>query len=285
MMRTLHVGIRVADLDRSLSFYATLGYDVIGRVPETPLGELVMLKLPGDEFVTLELVHDPQHLAAGDHSPLSHLVIKAESMDDMVAELRAAGFEVDEPTSPDGSPDFVTAMLADPDGNRIELVQWPPGHADGMSAADFPDEPATPTPDGHDGDVDSVPCEVIILLLPLPPSREVSSVGHVATCSRGWCKASGGQGRQQGWLVACDDAAEPVVDVLVVFGMRQDVEPPGSHALENVLGQLVRRPSLREVCRDLAQLDGRPAVLRAVAVTGVDVRRDRAGTQDRYTNA
>ena len=47
MTRTLHVGIRVADLDRSLAFYAALGYDVIGRVPETPLGELVMLKLAG----------------------------------------------------------------------------------------------------------------------------------------------------------------------------------------------------------------------------------------------
>ncbi len=28
-------------------------------------------------------------------------------------------------------------MIADPDGNQIELVQWPAGHADGMSAADF----------------------------------------------------------------------------------------------------------------------------------------------------
>jgi lactoylglutathione lyase len=45
---------------------------------------------------------------------------------------------VDEPTSPDGSPDFLTVMLADPDGNRIELVQWPPGHPDGITAADQP---------------------------------------------------------------------------------------------------------------------------------------------------
>lgn len=46
--------------------------------------------------------------------------------------------DVDEPTSPDGSLDFLTAMLTDPDGNRIELVQWPPGHADGITAADQP---------------------------------------------------------------------------------------------------------------------------------------------------
>jgi lactoylglutathione lyase len=27
--------------------------------------------------------------------------------------------------------------VTDPDGYRIELVQWPPGHPDGISAADF----------------------------------------------------------------------------------------------------------------------------------------------------
>jgi lactoylglutathione lyase len=51
-MRTLHVGLRVADLERSLAFYAGLGYEVLGNVPETEFGSLTMLKLPGDEFVT-----------------------------------------------------------------------------------------------------------------------------------------------------------------------------------------------------------------------------------------
>ena len=57
-MRTLHLGLRVADLDRSLAFYTAVGYEIVGRVPDTPLGDLTMLKLPGDEFVTIELVHD-----------------------------------------------------------------------------------------------------------------------------------------------------------------------------------------------------------------------------------
>jgi hypothetical protein len=30
-----------------------------------------------------------------------------------------------------------TSWLTDPDGYRIELVQWPPGHPDGISAGDF----------------------------------------------------------------------------------------------------------------------------------------------------
>jgi lactoylglutathione lyase len=29
--------------------------------------------------------------------------------------------------------------VTDPDGNRIELVQWPAGHADGITAADWPE--------------------------------------------------------------------------------------------------------------------------------------------------
>jgi lactoylglutathione lyase len=53
-MRTLHVGLRVAELERSLAFYMGLGYEFVGKVPETDFGSLTMLKLPGDEFVSLE---------------------------------------------------------------------------------------------------------------------------------------------------------------------------------------------------------------------------------------
>ncbi|WP_281365082.1 VOC family protein [Phytohabitans houttuyneae] len=31
----------------------------------------------------------------------------------------------------------VSSWLTDPDGHRIELVQWPAGHPAGMTAADF----------------------------------------------------------------------------------------------------------------------------------------------------
>ena len=135
-MRALQIGIRVADLDRSLAFYTGLGYEVLGTVPETEFGSLTMLKLPRDEFVSLELVHDP---ARGDVGPggLNHCVIQVESMADAVADLGERGIPVEPPASPDGSDDFWTAWVTDPDGYRIELVQWPPGHPDGMTAADL----------------------------------------------------------------------------------------------------------------------------------------------------
>ncbi len=136
-MRTLHFGLRVADLDRSLAFYTAIGYQVVGSVPDTELGDLTMLKLPGDTFVTIELVHDARESARASRCLPSHFVLHAESIDDAVRELSARGIHVEAPTSPNGSTDFLTTWIVDPDGNRIELVQWPPGHAAGMSSADF----------------------------------------------------------------------------------------------------------------------------------------------------
>jgi lactoylglutathione lyase len=138
-MRALHFGLRVTDLERSRTFYRAVGYEVVGEVPDTDIGHLTMLALPDDDFVTLELVHHPAFAPGDGDSPLSHFVIQVEDMQSTRAQLIAGGVDVDEPSSPDGSSDFWTAMLADPDGNRIELVQWPPGHADGITAADSPE--------------------------------------------------------------------------------------------------------------------------------------------------
>jgi lactoylglutathione lyase len=136
-MRTLHVGLRVADPDRAVAFYTAVGYDVVGRVPETPVGQLTMLKLPDDDVVSVELVHDPGEADGDRGTGLSHLVIQVESMDATITALRTEGIEVAEPGSPDGSADFLTTWITDPDGNRIELVQWPAGHPDGLTAADW----------------------------------------------------------------------------------------------------------------------------------------------------
>jgi lactoylglutathione lyase len=138
-MRTLHFGLQVADLERSLAFYTAVGYEVVGDVPETGLGHLTMLKLPDDEFVTIELVREPTRSAADLGPGLSHFVITVDSMATTLSELAARGIDADAPASPDGSDDFLTTWITDPDGHRIELVQWPAGHPAGLSAADWPD--------------------------------------------------------------------------------------------------------------------------------------------------
>jgi lactoylglutathione lyase len=137
-MRTLHVGLRVADLERSLAFYAAVGYEVLGGVPATELGSLTMLKLPGDEFVALELVHDHGRGPVGPGG-LDHLVVQVEDLRATAARLAARGVDVEHLGSPDGSADFWTAWITDPDGYRIELVQWPAGHPEGMTRDDLAD--------------------------------------------------------------------------------------------------------------------------------------------------
>jgi lactoylglutathione lyase len=135
-MRTLHFGLRVADLGRSLAFYTAVDYKVVGSVPGTPLGHLTMLKLPGDEFVTIELVHDPTQGEATSGTGLSHFVIKVESLDATSASLRP---RASAPRRPHHRTIQASSEQHDPDGNRIELVQWPAGHADGITAADWPE--------------------------------------------------------------------------------------------------------------------------------------------------
>ncbi|MGW5744102.1 VOC family protein [Amycolatopsis sp. NPDC003861] len=91
-MRTLHIALRVSELDRSRAFCAAVGYEVVGEVAETSIG---LRALAGHGIEPVGPVHD-----GGGDAP-------------------------------------TTTLIADPDGRRIELVQWPPGHADGMTAADW----------------------------------------------------------------------------------------------------------------------------------------------------
>jgi lactoylglutathione lyase len=88
-VKTLHPALRVSDLAASLAFYAALGYGEVGRVAAGDGATLAMLKCPAEQFVSLELVHQP---AGG---PVQ----------------AGTGFS--------------------------QLVQWPAGHPDGITAADF----------------------------------------------------------------------------------------------------------------------------------------------------
>ena len=138
-MRTLHFGLRVADLDRSLAFYTAVGYEVDREpFPSPRSGDLTMLKLPDDDFVTIELVSRRPAGGAPGGSGLNHFVIKVESLAATTADLAGRGPRRGAARRRQRTDDFLTTWITDPDGNRIELVQWPAGHADGITAADWP---------------------------------------------------------------------------------------------------------------------------------------------------
>ena len=104
----------------------------------TPLPDAVHLRIEAKgvsaEIVSLELVHDPTKPVT-DTSAVNHLVVQTDNLDATIADLAARGVTAEPPTEPE--PGLRTAWLTDPDGYRIELVQWPAGHAAGITVADM----------------------------------------------------------------------------------------------------------------------------------------------------
>ena len=136
-METLHVAYRVTDLGASLEFYEALGYAELGRVDIGDGATLTMLKFPREEVVTLELVHRPADGPVEVGTGFSHLVVQVDDLAATIAALAEAGLAPTPAESPGGPDGPRTSWLTDPDGYRIELVQWPPGHPSGITAADF----------------------------------------------------------------------------------------------------------------------------------------------------
>lgn len=136
-MKTLFVSYRVTDLDRSLVFYTALGYAVLGRVEPGDGARLVILRFPGEPAASLELVHRPDDGPVDVGSGFDHLAIQTDALAATLKRLTDAGLTPGPVQHPGGPHGPRTSWLTDPDGYRIELVQWPPGHAADMTAADF----------------------------------------------------------------------------------------------------------------------------------------------------
>lgn len=136
-MKTLHTAYRVSDLATSLHFYAALGYEEVGRVAIGGGESLTMLKLPGEDAVTVELVHRPADGPVVLGTGFSHIVVQVENLASTIQSLSQTGLTPGPAQRPGGADGPQTSWLTDPDGYRVELVQWPSGHPDGITEADF----------------------------------------------------------------------------------------------------------------------------------------------------
>src|SRR5215207_5105292 len=141
-MKVLFPALQVSHLDASLAFYTSVGFEVVGQVDVGGGTQLVMLALPGQADVSLELVHAEARDSAGPGG-LDHLAIQVDDLEATRADLAAAGLDVGPVETPGGPDGPRTASLVDPDGYHLELVEWPPGHAIGMTRADFEPAPRT----------------------------------------------------------------------------------------------------------------------------------------------
>lgn len=135
-MKTLHTALRVGDLEVPLVSYAALGHEQVGRVEPEAGTTLVMLTLPDDPAVTVELVHRRDEGPVDVGTGISHRAVQVDDLQVAATTLARAGLQPGPLLAPGGRGPR-TCWLVDPDGYRIELVRWPPGHSDGMTAADF----------------------------------------------------------------------------------------------------------------------------------------------------
>jgi lactoylglutathione lyase len=121
-----HVAIRVADVNRSLEFYAKIGIAEMFRVHHDN-GDLwlIYLRITDDQY--LEMFPKAANVEA--HEPMSnglnHFCLEVADIEETLRELSELGIPLHIPlkTSVDCN---IQAWIKDPDGNRIELMQMAP---------------------------------------------------------------------------------------------------------------------------------------------------------------
>jgi catechol 2,3-dioxygenase-like lactoylglutathione lyase family enzyme len=138
-----HVGICVSDWERSLRFYHdALGFRYVSELEVEGEPSDTLLRLEGvslraiyleREGVRIELLHyaSPGHEGDGAPRPmnrlgLTHLSLRVDDLDAVLAELERAGVEILRDTRIDVREAGTRAIfVCDPDGTLIELVQRP----------------------------------------------------------------------------------------------------------------------------------------------------------------
>ena len=122
-LRLNHVGIYVADFEKSLRYYTqTLGFREAFTIRGAD-GEptLAYLHVTRDTF--LELAPASTERPVG----VSHIAFWPENLDAALTTLRGRGIEIADPRT--GSTGTRITNMTDPDGVRLELVDFTPGSA------------------------------------------------------------------------------------------------------------------------------------------------------------
>lgn len=132
-MRILHTMLRVADLERSLAFYVgTLGMTLLRR-EAYPDGRFTLAFVgfgSEENDAVIELTHNWETSGYDHGGGFGHIALGVDNACETCAALAAKGVKIVRPSGPmsSASPDRgdveIIAFIEDPDGYRIELVQY-----------------------------------------------------------------------------------------------------------------------------------------------------------------
>jgi len=132
-LRLLHTMVRVRDVDASLDFYCNLLNMKVRRRADYEDGRFSLIYLGYNdetEGAVLELTDNWDDTEPYSHgSGYGHIAIGSDDIYALCKKLEDAGVNVTRAPGPMKNPDGVTeieiAFIEDPDGYKIELIQYP----------------------------------------------------------------------------------------------------------------------------------------------------------------
>jgi lactoylglutathione lyase len=124
MTSFLHTCYRIGEIERSVAFYAKLGFEEVRRLPIGEEAINVFMALPG-EAPRLELTYN-HGIGSYDHgSGYNHIALLVDDLDGTLERLAGEGIEPEKPPyRPGGRTEgHRICFVRDPDGYRCELVE------------------------------------------------------------------------------------------------------------------------------------------------------------------
>jgi lactoylglutathione lyase len=135
--RVDHIGIRVRDLDRAMSFYEALGFRLLHRVTFDPVA---IIKNAAGVEINLILnanAGDPAKNVLMDvgekYAGYTHVALRVVSIPDTVAALKRHNIPITQGPSKFGEDGGVSVFVRDPDRNVIELRGRDQGDVEGVT--------------------------------------------------------------------------------------------------------------------------------------------------------
>ncbi len=122
MAELIHTCYRIGDIDRSVAFYAALGFEEQRRMDLSDGATNVFMGLP-DDGPRLELTKNPGVDSYEVGSGYGHVAVTSEDLDATLAELAEQDITPEKPPYSVRDGGSRLCFVRDPDGYRIELIE------------------------------------------------------------------------------------------------------------------------------------------------------------------